>query len=129
MSKFNTIEISHLVGLHPKVESTKFLGLFERVVYQPTHSPIHSFRNYYDSQAANILLQISETASRQESLQRLSEIKTETSGNYRLDLCISDDHNFVAFQVFERQSTTFVPFTTLCFLEGPNAMAFEDILG
>ncbi len=128
MSKFNTIEISNLVSLHPKVETHKFFGLFERVCYQPTRSNIESFRNFYDAREAGILQQIAEGDDPKMALEAASEMQTSEHGDYRLDMCMSDDCQFAAFQVFERQRGEFIPYSKLCFLEGAQAEAFEDLI-
>ena len=127
MSKFNSIEISGLVSLHPKVEIHKFLGLFEQVRYQPTRSSIASYRNYYGAHEAEVFQQIAESHDPKATLQAAKEMQTSTCGDYRLDLCLSEDCQFAAFQVFERQKGEFVPYSKLCFLEGAQAEAFENL--
>lgn len=128
MSKFNTIEISNLVSLHPKVEKHKFFGFFERVCYQPTRSSIESYRNYYDIREADILQQIAEGDDPKTTLEAATEMQTSENGDYRLDICLSEDCQFAAFQVFERKQGEFVPYSKLCFLEGAQAEAFEDLI-
>lgn len=128
MSKFNTIEISNLVALHPKVEVHKFLGLFERVSYLPTRSNIESYRNYYDAREADVLQKIAEGDDPQTALEAAEEMQTSNNGNYRLDICMSKDCQFAAFQVFEREHGEFVPYSKLCFLEGNQAQVFENLL-
>lgn len=128
MSKFNTLEISSIVSLHPKVEHHKFLGLFEHVLYQPTHSNIESFRNFYGAYEADVLQQIAESDDPEMKLDAASELSTSDAGNYRLDLCMSQDCQFAAFQVFERQNGEYYPYSRLCILEGRQAEAFEKIL-
>lgn len=128
MSKFNSIEIADIVSLYPKVETHKFFGFFERVMYMPTRSRIESYRNYYDAPEAHILHDIAEGEDARRSLSELPEMNTSESGNYRLDICMSNDCKFVAFQVFERNQNDFVPYSKLCILEGEQAQAFENLL-
>lgn len=128
MSKFNSIEISSIVSLHPKVEVHKFFGVFEHVCYSPTRSSIQSFRNYYDADAANILRDIATDSNTRTTIADIEEMRTSENGNYRLDICISKDCRFVAFQLFERRSTSFEPYCNLCILEGEQARAFENLL-
>jgi len=128
MSKFNTIEIANLVSLHPKVEKRNFLGFFEHTFYQPMHSDIESFRNYYDAREADILQQIAEGDDPAETLDAASEMNTSNDGDYRLDLCISEDRQFAAFQVFACEHGEYIPYSRLCFLEGRQAEAFERLL-
>ena len=128
MSKFSAIEISSIVTLHPKVESRKFLGLFERTRYQPTHSPIESYRNYYDQREADLFQQIAESSNPGQRMIDMKEMQTSKSQDYRVDLCISHDCQFVAFQVFVRQQDEYAPYSKLCFLEGNDASAFENLL-
>lgn len=128
MSKFNAIGISSLVALHPKVEIHKFLGLFERVSYQPTHSAIVSYRNYYSAREAEIFQQIAETEDPTSCLKNAEEMQTVDNGDYRLDLCMSNDCQFAAFQVFERKQGEYIPYSKLRFLEGDSARIFENLL-
>lgn len=128
MSKFNTIGISNLVALHPKVEIHKFFGFFERVCYQPTHSSIESYRNFYDIREADILQQIAEGNDPKTALETAEEIHTSENGDFRLDICLSKDCQFAAFQVFERKQDEFIPYSKLCFLEGAQAQAFENLI-
>lgn len=128
MSKFNAIEISGLVSLHPKVETRKFLGLFEQTRYQPTHSCIESYRNFYDAHEAEVFQQIADSNETKDILQTATEMQTSDHGDYRLDLCMSKDCQFAAFQIFERKQDQFVPYSKLCFLEGIQAEAFNNLL-
>lgn len=128
MSKFNTIEIANLVALHPKVEVHKYFGLFERVTYAPTRSNIESYRNYYNVYEADVLQKIAEGDDPKVILEAAEEMQTSSNGNFRLDICLSRDCQFAAFQVFERQHDEFVPYSKLCFLEGGQAQVFENLL-
>lgn len=128
MSKFNTIEISNLVALHPKVDVKRFFGLFERVTYQPTHSVIGSYRNYYTKEEADLFQQIAEEEDPELCLKTAQEVHTSASGNYRVDLCISEDCQFAAFQVFELQRGEYAPYSKLRFLEGESARVFENLI-
>ena len=128
MSKFNTIEISGLVSLHPKVETHKFLGFFEHVRYQPTRSSIESYRNYYGAREAEVFQQIADGNDPKATLEAAEEMQTSEGGDYRLDMCLSEDCQFAAFQVFERRKGEYVPYSKLCFLEGAQAEAFENLI-
>lgn len=128
MSKFNAIEIARLVALHPKVDERRFMGLFERVVYVPTRSRIDSYRNYYGQHEADVLLNIAEAEDPRPFLGQAKEIHIDPQGRYRLDLCISADCCFAAFQVFEQRNGTFEPYSKLRFLEGEDARVFENLL-
>lgn len=129
MSKFNAIEISNLVSLHPRVEIHKILGLFERVRYLPTRSAIQSYRNYYEATQAQVFQQIADSEDPETKLASASEMHTSENGNYRLDICLSADCQFAAFQVFVRQDESYIPYSKLCFLEGAQAKTFENLLG
>lgn len=128
MAKFSTIEISSLVSLHPKVEFYRFFRLFERVFYMPTRSSIESYRNYYNVREAELLLQIADGVDPCSTLDSAEKMPVSPNGNYRLDFCLSEDCQFAAFQVFERHSDEFVPYSKLCFLEGSQAKALEKLI-
>lgn len=126
MSKFSNIQIAEIVALHPQVEVHKFFGLFEYATYQGTHSRIESYRNFYNKPEALSLVHIADAP--KESLLSASELQANPDGNYRVDLCISKDCKFAAFQVFERKGSDFEPFSKLCILEGEEASTFEKLL-
>lgn len=128
MSKFNSIEISRLVALHPDVEVSKLLGLFERVSYRPTHSRIESYRNYYGQHEAEVLQEIAEAEEPSHCLSTAAELQTVADGDYRLDLCMSADCMFAAFQVFELKGDGYEPYSKLRFLVGESARVFENLL-
>ena len=129
MSKFSSIEISNLVALHPKVEIRRFMGLFERVCYQPTRSRIESYRNYYGAREAQVFQQIAEAEDPRGCLTAATEMQTSATQDYRVDLCMSSDCQFAAFQVFELRRGAYVPYSKLRFLEGEEAKVFENLLG
>lgn len=131
MSKFNEIEMSQIVICHPHVEQHKILGIFgNKVRYQPTKSLISSYRNYYNAKDGATFLTICEasSATTEECILASQEMKTTENGDFRVDLCISDDAQFVAFQVFERQKDEYNPISTIKFLEGDVAEKFEQLL-
>ncbi len=128
MSKFSTIEISSLVALHPKVDVRRLFGIIERVSYQPTHSRIESYRNYYALADAEFLQRIAEADDPRQCLTEQTEVHTTEAQEYRLDLCMSHDHEFAAFQVFQLLPDGYVPYSKLRFLEGDSAHVFESLL-
>lgn len=130
MSKFSAIEISQLVALHPKVNNSKLFGLFERVHYSPTGSRIESYRNYYSAADAETLIRLSEIPDEAivQHLSQCSELPLSQQQDYRMDLCLSADHRFVAFQVFRKKDDDFEAASKLRFLEGELAQKFENIL-
>lgn len=130
MSKFSAIEISQLVALHPKVNNQKLFGLFERVRYVPTGSKIESYRNYYSAADAETLIRLSETSDDAiaQDLSNCSELPLSQEQDYRMDLCKSDDCQFVAFQVFRKKMGEYEAASKLRILEGELALKFENIL-
>lgn len=128
MSKFDSIEIATIVALHPKVARHRFFGLFDRVYYQPTHSHIESYRNFYNSQEAKYLQEIAESKDPSALLTEAHDLQTSDQGSFCLDFCMSKDHNFIAFQVFEHNKQELIPFSKLCILEGAAARSFESLL-
>lgn len=131
MSKFEAIEMSKHVALHPKVEEHKILGLFGRhYQYAPTHSRLSSYRNYYNTADGESFLHLSEAPAEVigEQISTIGERNTTADGEYRLDMCLSDDARFVAFQVFKRNRGEYEPVSIIRFLEGDEAQSFEQLL-
>lgn len=131
MSKFTSIEMSDLVALHPKVESHKFLGMFEHVCYKPTNSKIESYRNYYNASEAEVLIRLSEEPEEnfEQCISANKELQiTDNNAEYRMDLCLSHDCCFAAFQVFQLRQGEYTPVSKLRILEGEKAKSFENLL-
>ncbi len=131
MSKFEALEMSQHVALHPRVEAQKFLGLFgQHYLYTPTRSRISSFSNYYDTNDGEAFLRISEASEEEicEQINRMGERQVTGQGEYRLDLCISADARFVAFQLYHRQRGEYQAVSIIRFLEGDTAQCFEQLL-
>ena len=131
MSNFDAIEMSKHVALHPKVEARKFLGLFGRQYqYVPTHSRLSSYRNYYNATDGESFLHLSEATAEviSQQIRSIGERNTTDNGEYRLDMCLSADACFVAFQVYKLQGGDYVPVSIIRFLEGDDARNFEQLL-
>ena len=79
----------------------KFFGLKTKVTYTPTNSPVVGICLDYspeDGQKIKEILVIP-AGGLDVALQKLGHIETTPNGNFRLNLCYSQDHEFAAMHL------------------------------
>lgn len=96
----------------------KFFGLMTKVIYKPTKSPIVGVcMDYSPSEGEKVKEILTTPASGLDAVfQKVGLPTTTTNGNFRLNLCYSQDHEFAAlhlqqFSGFEYHSASEVRFT------------------
>ncbi len=128
MSKFLALNMANEVAKNPQVslEKTVF-GLHTSAKYQPTHSTIDSFSNFYGVTGRDILERILESKNVDDAVASVEEIECVEDGKYRLDLCISRDHQFVAMQLNEVTDTAERHLSPIRYYEGKEAEKIENL--
>ena len=111
------------------VKSTLF-GLMKRLVYVPTGSPVKVIRDNYNVDAIAPLQRIIESEPKGLAAAIKSfRAKKQPIGNVELDICISDDKNFVALQLLQfGDEYAYHPITEPVFFEGEQAQLVATIL-
>ena len=111
------------------VKSTLF-GLMKRLVYVPTGSPVKVIRDNYHVDAIAPLQRIIESEPKGLAAAIKSfRAKKQPIGNVELDICISDDKNFVALQLLQfGDEYAYHPITEPVFFEGEQAQLVATIL-
>lgn len=129
MSRFEAIDLSQAVAQCGKVKRQRSL-FGTHTVYLPTSSRIDSYRNYFGEQEGSSLLQLAKAQTEETTsiLEQLNELKTDDKGTIRMDLCISRDHQFIAFQLFRQSAEAYTPISKVTYLEGHSAELLEDKL-
>lgn len=128
MSNFYALKMATRVALHPHIaEKTSFFGIMNSVLYTPTSSKVESYSNYYAEQEGKLLKDflLSPADRLDDALLRLPEVNTSADGSYRLDLCISHDHQFLAMSLSSSEGQTL---TDIRFFEGKDAQAIQSHL-
>ena len=112
-----------------RVKSALF-GLKKQLVYVPTGSPVKVIRDNYHADAIAPLQRIIESDSKGlVAAIKSFRAKKQPIGNVELDICISDDRNFVALQLLQfGDEYTYHPITEPAFFEGEQAQLVASIL-
>lgn len=115
----------------PQVEIKKcFFGLSTSMTYKNTNSKIGIVQNEYDADNGRKLEEVLLT-----SPEKLAEdggpaksIKKSSIGNYRLDVCLSADKQFLAAQLLRFVDFNYVEITDMKVFEGKAAEHFAEML-
>lgn len=131
MANINHLEMAAAFKVLPQVEIKKcFFGLSTSMTYQKTTSKIHIIQNEYDASNGKLLEDTLLT-----SPEKLVEvgvpakgIKKSSIGNYRLDICLSDDKQFLATQLLRFVNFNYVEITDMKVFEGKAAEIIAEII-
>ena len=111
------------------IKSTLF-GLKKQLVYIPTGSPVKVIRDNYHADAIAPLQRIIESDGKGlAAAVKAFRVKKQPIGNVELDICISNDKNFVALQLLQfGDEYAYHPVTGPVFFEGEQAQLVAKIL-
>ena len=131
MANFNNLQMANALLAHEKlsIKSTLF-GLKKQLVYIPTGSPVKVIRDNYHADAIAPLQRIIESDSKGlATAVKAFRVKKQPIGNVELDICISDDKNFVALQLLRfGDEYSYQPITGPAFFEGEQAQLIANTL-
>ncbi|WP_297329893.1 hypothetical protein [uncultured Bacteroides sp.] len=96
----------------------------KEIVYLPTGSVTKERSLYFDLKHLNELKEELE----HKMLNGDSNIKSESNGNVRMDIMLSQDNKFVAVQLFQFVPYTYTPVTAVCYFTGEDAKAIAAFL-
>jgi len=127
MSRFYAVSMASEVVQHPLIAKEKsFLGLRTKVVYTPTQSVVESFENTYDTASGVFyqkLLQMSH-----EELSAVSDFKYNDGDDFLMEICLSEDHEFLAVRLSKSQLDEKEPVTPIVFYTGEDAVKIQSLL-
>lgn len=129
MSKFFALNMAREVAKHPSIHQREYLfGLFRSTVYVPTNSAVESYSNYYSEEDARLFKNLIECKSEklQESVDSLAKVECSPGSNFRLDLCISHDGQFVAMQLNHVDNEVVTHITPIRYFEGKEAETVDN---
>lgn len=96
----------------------------KEIVYLPTGSVAKERSIYFDLKHMDRLTEMLE----HKQLDGESDIKSDTSGNVRMDVMLSLDNKFAAVQLFQFVPYTYTPVTSVCYFTGGDAAAVSAFL-
>ena len=96
----------------------------KEIVYLPTGSVAKERSVYFDLKHLGKLSDMIE----HKMLNGESEIKSDASGNVRMDIMLSQDNKFAAVQLFQFVPYTYTPVTAVCYFTGGDAAAVSAFL-
>ncbi len=132
MSNIKTLEMAGAVSSKNYISIKKsFLGLSEKVIYEPTSSRVRAVRQEYSADEGKQLEQLmSLPLSRLEAeLNAKGKPATSAVGSYQLQACLSDDRQFCAVQLFRFYDFMYHPLSDPRFFEGKEAETVSKLLG
>ena len=131
MANFKNLKMAEalLSNNNLSVESTLF-GLIKRLVYAPTGSPVKVFRYNYHADAMAPLQRIIESEDKGlNAAVKAFRAQKQAVGNVELDVCLSQDKNFVALQLLQfGDEYAYHPISSPAFFEGEQAQLVSKIL-
>lgn len=95
-------------------------GLFRRMVYTPTQSPVSKKEIYFAADDFTAL----KASIEHKQFDTLKQLHSQSDGNVRLSAFCSRDDKFAAAQVFRYQPFEFFPETEIIIFKDADAAAF-----
>lgn len=130
MSRFFSVEMASAVSKHPHVSIKKSLfGLFAKAYYNVTKSQIGSYENSYSRETGERIKPLFSIGDKYviDCTKDIGLLHQQPNGNYRLDICISRDRQFIALQLFHFENLMYRPVTDVRYFEGEQAEAIEKL--
>lgn len=125
MASINHLEMAEAFKALPQVEFKKsFFGLSTTILYKKTNSKIHIIQNEYDAYNGKLLEDLLLSPEKQHD----TDIKKSSIGNIRLDVCISEDKQFVAAQLLHYVDFNYLQMTDMKVFEGDAAKQLAKVI-
>lgn len=131
MPSIKNLEMAAAISAYKNIHIQKsFFGLSQKVVYAPTGSVVSVRVNEYapaEGERLVHLLSLSPGKIESELLAKGKPQPTEV-GHFRLEVCLSDDRQFCALQLFRFTDFSYVPVSDPRFFEGEDAQVIARLL-
>jgi hypothetical protein len=131
MANLSKIEMAAAISKDSRINIKKsFLGLSTTIVYVPTQSVV-KYKNYDLDAAMSTLVERILNAPEDklaETVKAQGKITPVAMANVKLELCVSDDQQFAAAQLFRYVDFKYVPMTDFKTYEGDNAKLIAGII-
>ena len=129
MASIKHLEMAAAVSAHTNISIKKSL-FSTKALYTPTMSPVKVIVQEYapaDGERLERLLRLSPDKMAGEIAQKGKPAATPV-GHYRLEVCLSDDHQFCALQLFRFADFQNAPVTDPLFYEGKDVEAIAQLI-
>ncbi|MBR1484400.1 MAG: hypothetical protein IJ612_01750 [Prevotella sp.] len=129
MSSFKNLEMAAAVSMHEHIAIKKTL-FSQKAVYTPTQSVLKVFVQEYPAAEGERLERLLDMAPAKMAADIASKGKPAPSaiGQYRLEVCLSDDGQFCAAQLFRFIDFKYHPANELIICEGDGVAAIAQLV-
>lgn len=105
-------------------------GFVKRGVYVPTESPIQAIQRDLDMETGDRVKRLLETKNESlpQAVESLGEVKESPIGNMVLEMCVSKDGQFAAYQLLKFVGFDYRPITSVKIFEGAEAQLMSSAL-
>ena len=131
MANIKKLEMGKAVSALPYINIEKsFFGLKQTIVYKPTNSEVQIVQYEYAADNGTMIQKLLNTKPSEaaELAEKVSMLDKTPMGNFRLDVCVSADKQFVALQLFQYSNLMFHPATDVKVYQGEDAKLMASIL-
>lgn len=128
MANLRKLEMGQEVLNHSNITIQKSL-LGEKVIYTPTGSKVKAYQREYsssDGQLAQRILNAPE-GNIEPLVAKARGVIKAAIGSTRIDMCISTDRQFAAFQMFKFLNLSYQRDSVVKFFEGDSAKLLADL--
>jgi len=130
MAKIKNLGMAQAVVSHPQVNvSSSLFGLSEKAIYQPTNSRIIAGKRYCAPAIGAKLEALSQCPADKllATVREIGKIVPQEITGVLVEYCVSQDHRFVAMQVFHYGDFRYNPASEVMFWEGPDAVTVAEM--
>jgi len=129
MSSIKNLEMAAAVSAYPHIETKKSL-FSTKAVYTPTGSPVKATVLEYtlsEGERVERLLDMPLDKMTAEIGQK-GKPRADANGNFRLEVCLSDDRQFCALQLFRFADFSYRPLFEPRFYEGQDVEFIKQLI-
>lgn len=129
MSSFKSLEMAAAVSAYHNISIMKSL-FSTKVIYTPTDSTVKSMiLEYSPSEGEKVEQLLGMPLDKMAAdIEQNGKPKTGANGNYRLEVCLSMDHQFCVLQLFRFVDFNYCPLFAPHFYEGKDAECVANLL-
>lgn len=131
MAKIKNLEMAQNLSNNLNINIIKgFLSFGSKAIYTPTNSVLRAIINYYNAEEGEKLVKLLKLSDEQfaKEVKSMKRPHQQVMSNYRLEICITDDKQFVAIQMFGYADFKHSALTELRYFEGETAEAITKLL-
>lgn len=122
MANINNLGMGEALSNDVRINVKKSL-FGSKVIYTPTQSKVKAFKTSCSPQVgAQLKLLFTGNADNlAETVSKLGKFEETEFGNFQLQGCVSDDHEFVALQLYQYATLNYAPVSQVKIFEGTEA--------